>query len=137
MIVYCSALIAIGMIDLKNSFDFPRDSFFRWLWLRWLLISLFRIVQPATDLLFGPDVGSLGLYFLLLAFFLSKLILKKEGMGLGDVYMAAMMGFMVGFPKNPLSRFSAELSSGGGTAIFLVISKKKSKKDTIPFWRVF
>jgi Type II secretory pathway, prepilin signal peptidase PulO and related peptidases len=131
MIVYCSALIAIGMIDLKNSLIFPAIVFpvaLVALVVNFFIPKLFSL----HNLLFGLMGAAFGSIFLLLAFFLSKLILKKEGMGLGDVYMAAMMGFMVGFPKIIVALFCG-IIIGGGTAIFLVISKKKSKKDTIPF----
>jgi leader peptidase (prepilin peptidase)/N-methyltransferase len=131
MIVYCSALIAIGMIDFKDGLIFPAIVFP--VALVALVVNFFiPKLYSLHNLLFGLMGAAFGSIFLLLAFFLSKLILKKEGMGLGDVYMAAMMGFMVGFPNIIVALFGG-IILGGLTAIFLVSSKKKSTKDVIPF----
>ena len=131
MIVYCSALIAIGMIDFKDGLIFPAIVFP--VALVALVVNFFiPKLYSLHNLLFGLMGAAFGSIFLLLAFFLSKLILKKEGMGLGDVYMAAMMGFMVGFPNIIVALFIG-IMLGGLTAIFLVSSKKKSTKDVIPF----
>jgi leader peptidase (prepilin peptidase)/N-methyltransferase len=131
MIVYCSALIAIGMIDLKDGLIFPAIVFpvaLVALVVNFFIPNLFSW----HNFLFGLIGAAFGSIFLLLAFFLSKIILKKEGMGLGDVYMAAMMGLMVGFPNIIVALFGG-IILGGLTAIFLVSSKKKSTKDVIPF----
>ena len=130
MLVYCSALIAIALIDLKEQLIFPAIVF---------LVALVALVVnffiPKLynwhNFLFGFLGAAFGSIFLLLAFVLSKLILKREGMGLGDVYMAVMMGFMVGFPNIIVALFIG-IILGGLTAIFLVSSKKKSTKDGIP-----
>ncbi len=131
MIVYCSALIAIGMIDLKDGLIFPAIVFPAALVA--LIVNFFiPKLYSLHNLLFGLIGAAFGSLFLLLAFFLSKLILKKEGMGLGDVYMAAMMGLMVGFPNIIVALFGG-IILGGLMAIFLVSSKRKSTKDVIPF----
>ena len=131
MIVYCSALIAIGMIDLKDGLIFPAIVFP--VALAALVVNFFiPKLYSVHNLLFGLIGAAFGSIFLLLAFFLSKIILKREGMGLGDVYMAAMMGVMVGFPNIIVALFGG-IIIGGLTAIFLVSAKKKSTKDVIPF----
>ena len=131
MIVYCSALIAIGMIDMKEQLIFPAIVFPAALVA--LVVNFFiPKLYSWHNFLFGLIGAAFGSIFLLLAFVLSKLILKKEGMGLGDVYMAVMMGFMVGFPNIIVALFIG-IMLGGLTAIFLVSSKKKSTKDVIPF----
>ena len=131
MIVYCSALIAIGMIDLKEGLIFPAIVFP--VALVALIVNFFiPKLYSVHNLLFGLTGATFGLVFLLLAFVLSKVILKREGMGLGDVYMAAMMGLMVGFPNIIVALFGG-IILGGLVAIFLVSAKKKSTKDVIPF----
>jgi leader peptidase (prepilin peptidase)/N-methyltransferase len=53
-------------------------------------------------------------------------------MGWGDVKMAGLIGLMVGYPRI----FVAVLGSvilGGLVAIFLLITKKKGRKEGIPF----
>jgi leader peptidase (prepilin peptidase)/N-methyltransferase len=57
---------------------------------------------------------------------------KREGMGLGDVYMAVMMGLMVGFP-NIFVALMVAILLGGITAIFLIAFKSKTGTDIIPF----
>ena len=131
MIVYCSALIAIGMIDLKEGLIFPAIVFP--VALVALIVNFFiPKLYSVHNLLFGLTGAAFGLVFLLLAFVLSKVILKREGMGLGDVYMAAMMGLMVGFPNIIVALFGG-IILGGLVAIFLVSAKKKSTRDVIPF----
>jgi leader peptidase (prepilin peptidase) / N-methyltransferase len=130
-IVYCSVLIAIAVIDLKhqlilNKIVYPAA-------LVALIINLF--VPDAISLhnfLFGLIGGTFGLAFLAIAALLSLVILKKEGMGMGDVKMAGMMGLMVGFPNIIVALFGGVLL-GGLTAIFLIIFKKKTRTDIIPF----
>ena len=130
-IVYSGVLIAIAVIDLKHQ------------------LILNKIVYPVAvvalivnffvpdlfylhNFLFGLLGGAFGFIFLLAAAFLSIVILKKEGMGMGDVKMAAMMGLMVGFPNIIVALFVG-IILGGFTAIFLMIFKKKSRSDIIPF----
>ena len=131
MIVYCSALIAIALIDLKEQLIFPVIVFP--MALVALVVNFFiPKLYSWHNLLFGLAGAAFGSIILLLAFILSKLILKREGMGLGDIYMAVMMGFMVGFPNIIVALFIG-IMLGGLTAIILVSSKKKSTKDVIPF----
>jgi leader peptidase (prepilin peptidase) / N-methyltransferase len=131
MIVYCSALIAIAIIDLKEQLIFPAIVFP--VALVALIVNFFiPKLYSVHNLLFGLIGAAFGSILLLLAFVLSKVILKREGMGLGDIYMAVMMGFMVGFPNIIVALFIG-IMLGGLTAIILVSSKKKSTKDVIPF----
>jgi len=130
-IVYCSVLIVIAIIDLNhqlilNKIVFPTAVV--------ALIVNFSIPDLFSmhNLLFGLLGGAFGFVFLGLAAIFSLVIFKKEGMGMGDIKMAAMIGLMVGFPNVIVALFGGILL-GGLTAIFLVIFKKKSRKDIIPF----
>jgi len=130
-IVYCSVLIVIAIIDLKhqlilNKIVFPAAVVA--LIVNFFIPELFK----ENNLLFGLLGGAFGFVFLALAAIFSLLIFKKEGMGMGDVKMAAMIGLMVGFPNVIVALFGGILL-GGLTAIFLVIFKKKSRTDIIPF----
>jgi leader peptidase (prepilin peptidase)/N-methyltransferase len=130
-IVYCSVLIAIALIDLKHQLILNK------------IVYPFAVIAMIVNF-FVPDLFSLhnflfgligaasGSVFLLIAAVLSLVVLKKEGMGIGDIKMAAMMGFMVGFPNVIVALFGGILL-GGLAAIFLVIFKKKTKTDIIPF----
>ena len=131
VIVYCSVLIVIAIIDLKhqlifNIIVFPAAVIA-------LIVNFFvPDVFSLHNFFFGLIGGAFGFVFLALAAIFSLVIFKKEGMGMGDVKMAAMMGLMVGFPNIIVALFGGILL-GGLTAIFLVIFKKKSRKDIIPF----
>ena len=131
VIVYSSFLIVIGMIDLKHQLIFNVITYT--VAIIALIVNFFvPDVFSLHNFLFGLIGGAFGLVFLALAAIFSLLIFKKEGMGIGDVKMAAMIGLMVGFPNVIVALFGGILL-GGLTAIFLVIFKKKSRKDIIPF----
>ena len=130
-IAYSAILIAIGLIDLKHQLIFPAIVFpaaLVALIINFFVPDLFSL----HNLLFGLIGAATGSIFLLLVMLLYLVLRKTEGMGLGDVYMAAMMGFMVGFPNIFVALFVA-IIMGGLTAIFLLVFKKKSKTDPIPF----
>ena len=130
-IVYSSVLIAIAVIDFNhqlilNKIVYPVAVFA-------LIVNFFvPDIFSWHNFLFGLLGGAFGLIFLLIAAFLSIVILKKEGMGMGDVKMAAMMGLMIGFPNIIVALFGG-IILGGLTTIFLIIFKKKSRTDIIPF----
>jgi leader peptidase (prepilin peptidase)/N-methyltransferase len=67
-----------------------------------------------------------------LVLFLLIAILSRGGMGLGDVKMAALMGIMLGFPSVLVAIFLA-IMAGGSTAIVLLATRKKGRKQAIPF----
>jgi leader peptidase (prepilin peptidase)/N-methyltransferase len=130
-IIYCAALIAIAMIDLQHQLIFLTIVF--------PLAVFAAIVNFFTpdlfsvhNLLFGLLGAGVGSVFLLLVMLLYLAMRKTEGMGLGDVYMAAMMGFMVGFP-NIFIALGIAILLGGITAIILLVFTEKSKSDAIPF----
>jgi leader peptidase (prepilin peptidase)/N-methyltransferase len=59
-------------------------------------------------------------------------ILSRGGMGWGDVKLAALIGLATGFP---LVFFSLIMGAilGGIVAVALIIAKKKTRRETIPF----
>ena len=130
-IAYSGVLITLAVIDLNHQ------------------LILNKIVYPAAIVamilnFFVPDLFSLhnflfgligaafGSIFLFLAYIFSQVVLKREGMGIGDIKMAAMIGLMVGFPNAIVAIFGGAIL-GGITSIFLITFKKKSRKDIIPF----
>ena len=71
--------------------------------------------------------GGLGFILLLLV-----AIISRGGMGFGDVKLAALMGLAIGFPLVMFSLvFGAML--GGIIGAALLVSKKRSRRDAIPF----
>jgi leader peptidase (prepilin peptidase)/N-methyltransferase len=130
-IIYCATLIAVAIIDLIHSLIFPVIIFpiaILAMIVNFFVPDLFSV----HNLVFGFIGAASGSIFLLAALVLSKLILKREGMGLGDVYMAVMMGFMVGWPNIIVALFGGILL-GGISAILLLVFKKKTRKEEIPF----
>jgi leader peptidase (prepilin peptidase)/N-methyltransferase len=60
------------------------------------------------------------------------LVYKREVMGMGDVYLTAMIGAFVGFPMIIPTIFLAALI-GALFGIIYIISTKQSRESPIPF----
>lgn len=143
ILIYCCVFIAITVIDLEqgvipNSITYPfmiiailvttflgssinNDVF---------LIDYFgwRQTLPFLSNLFDSLIGgALAFVFLLLI-----VIISRGGMGIGDVKLAALIGFMTAFPMVIISLFTG-IISGGIVAAVLLISRRKQRKDTVPF----
>ena len=81
----------------------------------------------STGILSAAAGGGLGFILLLLV-----AIISRGGMGFGDVKLAALMGLAIGFPLVMFSLvFGAIL--GGIIGAALLVSKKRSRRDAIPF----
>lgn len=63
---------------------------------------------------------------------LGNRVYKKEVMGLGDVYLTAMIGAYIGFPMIIPGIFLAALS-GSIFGIIYLVAAHKSKENPIPF----
>ena len=68
-----------------------------------------------------------------LFFFLLYIFTKKKGMGLGDVKLAAAMGFLLGYPLIILALYTAFLTGAIVALILILRHKKKFKGGTISF----
>jgi len=68
-----------------------------------------------------------GLFFFCLWFFS-----KGKAMGDGDIYLSALIGFLLGFPDIVIALYGAFLT-GAVSGIILVLGRKKSLKAHIPF----
>jgi len=68
-----------------------------------------------------------GLFFFALWFFT-----KGKAMGDGDMYLSALIGFLLGYPKIILSLYGSFLT-GAVVGIILVLGQKRSLKAHIPF----
>jgi leader peptidase (prepilin peptidase)/N-methyltransferase len=67
-----------------------------------------------------------------LFFFILVLVTKGRGMGLGDVKLAGLMGFFLGYPKIVVALYLAFLT-GAIVGVILIISGKKRLGEHIPF----
>ncbi|HNT29546.1 MAG TPA: prepilin peptidase [bacterium] len=68
------------------------------------------------------------------ALFIGLIVLatKGKGMGEGDIKLAFLIGLVTGFPHNFTALFLGFVS-GACIGVILIISKKKTSKDIIPF----
>jgi leader peptidase (prepilin peptidase)/N-methyltransferase len=87
-----------------------------------------RQSMPFLANLFDSLIGGI----LAFVFLLLIVIVSRGGMGLGDVKLAAMIGFMTAFPVVILALFLG-IISGGIVAAVLLITRRKQRKDTVPF----
>ena len=123
---YCCLFIVIMVIDLERGLILNRIVYPAMV--AALLISVFlpglAIVPWIKYSAIGGGIG-FGLALLVV-------VLSRGGMGFGDVKMAALMGFVIGFP---LIFFTLILAAiiGGVVAVVLLLAKKKKRKEGIPF----
>jgi leader peptidase (prepilin peptidase)/N-methyltransferase len=122
---YGCILIVLSVIDLEHGLILNKIVY------PVIVIALIiNISLPEVSLhnfLLGLLGGAIG--FLIL--FLPALIYSK-GMGWGDVKMAGMIGLITGFPRVFVAVLGGVIL-GGLTAIILILLRKKSRKDAIPF----
>lgn len=93
------------------------------------IINLVLNVSNWWNYLLGAVIGGAIFYFLNL---IALLILKKEGMGLGDVKLMAALGFLFGV-KNILVITLVSFFIGAIIGIIVMIIKRKEKEEYIAF----
>jgi leader peptidase (prepilin peptidase)/N-methyltransferase len=81
------------------------------------------------DAIYGLLIG--GLVYLIIGF-VGRLIYKKEAMGMGDVKLGAAIGAYWGLKIAILTCYMSFLV-GGVFALYLLLVRKKSRKDYLPF----
>ena len=131
MAFYACLFIVISVVDLEhglilNKLLYPGVAVA-------LLIAIF-IPQPpwipqlwVHGLLNFALAGAIGfVIFLLLA------LISRGGMGFGDVKLAALIGLATGFPLVFLALIGGAIL-GGLAAIILLATKKRGRKEAIPF----
>jgi leader peptidase (prepilin peptidase)/N-methyltransferase len=129
MIFYASLFIIIFVIDLEHSLILNKVvypgiivafllSLYPW---PWFTESMgMRVAYAAL----GGAVG--------FAVFLLIALVSRGGMGWGDVKLAALIGLATGFPLVFLAIIMAAIL-GGIVAVALMIAKKRTRRQTIPF----
>ena len=125
-IFYFCLLLVITAVDLEHQ-----------LILNWLIYPAAPIATALSIWPSRPDIvpdiehAAIGLGIGLILFLLIAL-LSRGGMGLGDVKMAALMGIILGYPNVLVAIFLA-IVAGGIIAIVLLATRKKGRKQGIPF----
>lgn len=136
---YGSLFIVLGVIDLEhrlilNKIVFPALAVA-------LIIDVFLpppgivdiyLSQPWSGIVNGVMGGVMGFALLLAIYLLSLFIYKQEGMGLGDIKMAALIGLVTGFPLVFVALIMGAIM-GGLVGGILLLLKIKNRKETIPF----
>ena len=77
----------------------------------------------------GRSIIGGGIGFLIL---LLPALIYRGGMGWGDIKLSGLMGLILGFPLILVAMFFA-IICGGVVAAILLVSKKKGRRDAIPF----
>ena len=122
VIFYCCLFLVIMVIDLEhrlilNKIVYPAA-------VVTLIIDFFL---PQPGILSGIIDGAVGFVFLLV-----PILVYREGMGWGDIKMAALIGLVTGFPLVLVALLMAVIS-GGLVAGVLLWLKVKKRKEAIPF----
>ncbi len=76
--------------------------------------------------------GTLAAFLAFLFFFLMVAVSKEKWMGMGDAYLAILLGLIVGWPAILLALMLA-FSIGAITGVALIALKKKKMRSQIPF----
>jgi leader peptidase (prepilin peptidase)/N-methyltransferase len=119
---YTCILFVLAVIDLRhklilNVIVYPAAAIA-------LIIGFFL---PEFDIYKGVLGGAIGFAILMI-----PALVSHTGMGWGDVKMAGLIGLMTGYPR-VFAGLLGGIILGGVTAVILIILRKKSRKDTIPF----
>lgn len=124
---FCSVLIIITFIDFEHQLILNKITYP--VIILGFLISLIPNGIPFYDSLFGFLIGGGFIYSMVIV---SPLIFGQEGMGGGDVKLAALIGIFLGWQNVLLTLILASLS-GGLMGVILILLKLKKKRDYIPF----
>lgn len=89
----------------------------------------FEIIKQFQNDIFFSLISSL---IVSLPIFLIYFLSKEKAMGLGDVYLVAIIGFLLGWQKGFLALYIGILL-GGLTGLLLIIFKKNKLKSKIAF----
>lgn len=126
-VVLSTILLTILRIDWQHHLIFMLT-----IWPGILIALLFSLLNSPRDLLssalagLGAAAVFLGLYLLAIA------IYKRRALGLGDVFLAGLIGTMVGLPFIFQTIFLGMLAGALG-GLFLVAIRVRTRKDYIPY----
>ncbi|MDR7484262.1 MAG: prepilin peptidase [Armatimonadota bacterium] len=118
-------LLAITFIDLDHQIIPHR--------LTWPGIGLGLVLAAGQGRVVAALLAGLAGAALILAIILaSVLIMKQEGMGLGDAWLAALMGVYLGWPQVGVALLLA-IYLGGLAGLVLWALRIRGRRDPIPF----
>ncbi|MCX5777173.1 MAG: prepilin peptidase [Candidatus Firestonebacteria bacterium] len=126
-IIFISFLVVIALIDLKTGYIY--DITVVPLAIIGFVFSLFIPDRSLLQSLSGFAVG--GSIFLAI-YYISLWLYGQEGMGMGDVKLAAVLGVFLGW-KNTALMIVVSFVIGGIISVCLLLLKKKRRMDPVPF----
>ncbi len=131
---FFSALLVIFVFDLKH-LEIPMPVL--WLALAWTVI--FWLILDGLNFIPGQEIfssrifsGNLGGLLAFIFFFALSFGSKEKWMGVGDAYLALLIGLALGWSRI-LPALMLAFLLGSIVGISLVIAKKKTLKSQIPF----
>lgn len=126
-IVLAAVLLTILRIDWQHHLIFMLT-----IWPGILIALLFSLLRSPDDLLSSVLAG-LGAAAVFLALYLLAIaIYKRRALGLGDVFLAGLIGTMVGLPFIVMTIMLGMLAGALG-GLFLIAIKVRTRKDYIPY----
>ncbi len=129
MIFYACLFIVVSVIDLEHGLILNKVVYPSMV----VALLLALISRPWLTQWIVPGIanaaigGAIGF-----ALFLLIALISRGGMGWGDVKLAGLIGLATGFPLVFLSVIMAAIL-GGIVAVVMVITKKRGRRQTIPF----
>jgi leader peptidase (prepilin peptidase)/N-methyltransferase len=129
MIFYACLFIIISVIDLEHGLILNKVLYPSMVIA--LLLSLYPLPWLPESIGIRVASAALGGAIGFAILFLIALV-SRGGMGWGDVKLAALIGLATGFPLVFLSIIMGAII-GGIVAVALVIAKKRTRRETIPF----
>ncbi len=130
-----SVLLALSVIDLEL-YILPNKITYPSILVSLVAIALLSVVatdNPGAAML-GAAIGAIGFAGFLLVLLLAwELILHKEGMGMGDVKLAILLGLWIGFINPLLCLFALIASSVIGLVVGVAILAVRKESKPFPF----
>lgn len=129
-IFYCCLFLVLMVIDLEHNI-LPNKLVYPGIIVALTISVVFSILPDSLDIV--PEIRSAAIGGAIgLGLFLLITIVSRGGMGWGDVKMAALIGLVTGYPLVFVALFLAVVS-GGFISWLLILTKAKSRKQSIPF----
>jgi leader peptidase (prepilin peptidase)/N-methyltransferase len=126
-IALSAVLLTILRIDWQHHLIFMLT-----IWPGILLALAFSLLTSTSQLLSSIIAGLAAAAVFLLLYLFAILIYKRRALGLGDVFLAGLIGTMVGLPFIAQTIFLGMLAGALG-GLFLIAIKVRTRKDYIPY----
>jgi len=124
---FASALVVVAAVDLKH-YIIPHAITYPGIAVG-LVGSALVLPVPLVSAAIGAAIGIGFLYVVALA---SLVLLRREGMGGGDIALAGMIGAFLGWQALVVAMMVA-LVAGSVVGVVLIALRKRGRRDMVPF----